>query len=334
MRKKSIALLLCFTISMSLTSCASDEAKAVINDIKSLDKITLDSYSELVRVNAEYDELSEEDKESVRNYDDLQKANEEFNLLKYEDLNERIKKTCDNISADSINDLESLNTEYLELSKEGQSQVSNYKLLEDSMGIAKALKFNDEIADICSEITADDYDTILTKQNEYVYFTLEQQERITNYDLLMSSFEKSKSLKGEAVKEYIKNNANGSFSLAKDEYNKYKDIMTDKQLKTAMLEIARWEAVDEAEKYLSNFLKSPQSYIRYSATTTFPVSQKNNVYKTKVELKYGASNSFGAEITDKAELYVYITLNLETKNYSFKSTEFTEYYAWKLASSK
>lgn len=336
MRKRVLSLILCLFISLTLTSCAigaSDEAKVVINDIKSLKNISLDSYSELVRVNAAYDNLSEEDKNDVRNFDDLQKANEQYNLLKYKNLDERIKTACNDISTHSIEMLEALHQEYLQLSDDGKSHIANYELLESSLEIVNALVFNDKIAEICSEISANTYDALIEKKNEYVNFTLDQQELITNYDLLLTSLEKSKSVKGEAVKDYILNNANGWLTLAKNEYRLYKNIMTDEQLTDSMLAIARWEAVEVAEDFFRWYLKNPNSYTRYSASTTSPTLQENNLYRTKVELKYGATNSFGAMVSDTVALYVYIDVDLNSKSFSFDSTELTAYYAWKVASS-
>ena len=152
MKYTKVAILFCCIILVGsvLSGCVSQEAKEVINDIDALGEITLDSLQDLQAINEKYDALSEEDKASVSNVDLLEAANQRYNELKYADLDSRIGEACQNVSSDTLSNLEDLHAEYEELTEEGKAAISNYTSLLDAISESKALWAKEVTSEILS----------------------------------------------------------------------------------------------------------------------------------------------------------------------------------------
>lgn len=174
-RKKLLLMLSCITLVCALvTGCASKEARQVISHINALGKISLESSEELRKVNSEYASLSDEDKSDVSNYSKLKKANRTYNDLKSQDLNERIKNSCTDITAEQINELNGLYEEYNSLNEDGKAQVSNIKLLEESLTKVRQLNANKVVDEIVNKANGDIDGAKSLLDKNYPYMTSEQ----------------------------------------------------------------------------------------------------------------------------------------------------------------
>lgn len=78
----------------------------------------------------------------------------------------------------------------------------------------------------------------------------------------------------------------------------------------ALVSCGRWGCIESAEARLKESLKSPRSYYRYSASVSLPRESAGH-YVVTVTLNYGATNSFGAEVTSDITLPVDLYVDLE-----------------------
>lgn len=117
----------------------------------------------------------------------------------------------------------------------------------------------------------------------------------------------------DAIVEKILSYKNDGTDDAYKLIQQYGDRMTAEQLMNCLLSYGRWMCLEPAEAELKTYLKSPRSYYRYSGSITTPELQEDGTYKVTVKLKYGATNSFGGEVTDDVTVYVAFRINTDEK---------------------
>jgi len=84
-----------------------------------------------------------------------------------------------------------------------------------------------------------------------------------------------------------------------------KNLFSDEQLETCLIHYGKWNGYYKAVDYIKALLKSPKSYTFYSGTAGgFKNPLKSGAYRGRYEIKFGATNSFGAEVTNTEEVYV------------------------------
>lgn len=106
----------------------------------------------------------------------------------------------------------------------------------------------------------------------------------------------------------------------------FKDSFSDEQLKTAMLNYAKWNGYNGAEEYIKSALKSPRSFNMYDGTVsgfTEDSTFEDGSYKGMYTIEYGATNSFGGEVTTTTAVITKAYIDFE--NLSVKYTYIGEY---------
>lgn len=101
----------------------------------------------------------------------------------------------------------------------------------------------------------------------------------------------------------------------------YSSFMSSDQIEKVLLSYGRWKAVEVAENELKTYLKSPRSYYRYSGSVGSPSRQSDGKYKVVIDLEFGATNSFGGEITDDVTMYAYFTIDVDSVDVRFSGAE-------------
>ena len=94
-------------------------------------------------------------------------------------------------------------------------------------------------------------------------------------------------------------------------------FLSDNCIESSLTKYGRWAAIDVAESYVKEKLKSPRSYYRYEASVSVP-SKKDDYYSMFVDLNYGATNSFGGEVRNDTRIFVNLYTNLEDKTVRFE----------------
>lgn len=238
------------------------------------------------------------------------------------------------ITLESHEKIQAIYAKYDALTDDDKADVKNLDVLETAKQKYTELYCADldsRISEACNDTSSDNLPNLEALLEEYEQLEEEKQSKITNYTLLIDSIEESKVRLAVEVTIEILAYANGSNSTAKEMLVEYHEIMTDAQIEECLIEIGRWAAVKEAESYLKNYLKNPNSYAMYSGKCGEPQLQSGGIYKTYIYLDYGAENSFGGSVRNEVEMYVYFTIDPSSLTIHFTKTEFTPYYQWKFS---
>lgn len=237
------------------------------------------------------------------------------------------------ISSYSYNKLTEANSNYEQLNKFEQSVVINRKQLEianQEFSDDLCELFNKRIDEYTKNVTVEYYDKLTNLQYYYKNLSDQEKSKIKNAEALNSAVKKVEKLKAVEVVKEIKNLANGDSSSAEYEIIRNKNLLSKEQIEECLAEIGRWEAVDEADELIISCLKSPKSYNRYEAYTSKPYQEDNGNYSVNIEIKYGATNSFNAEVTDIVNINVEYTVDIEYISVSFVDTDFSTYDKYRI----
>lgn len=116
------------------------------------------------------------------------------------------------------------------------------------------------------------------------------------------------------IHTYDNNGTNEMISLLQE----YRDILSEEQIIDCLLWCVRYQSYTEASNDIKSRLKSPRSFYLYDANISSAIVLED-VYRTKVEIEYDVTNSFGAEITDTDSYLCYFTIDVDDL-----AIEFTE----------
>ena len=95
-------------------------------------------------------------------------------------------------------------------------------------------------------------------------------------------------------------------------------FVSDECMEECLITYGRWASIDIAESYVKERLKSPRSYYRYKASVTAPSYEDDEgCYNINVYLDFGATNSFGAEVTDSMQIGVHYYVDVENRTVEF-----------------
>lgn len=240
------------------------------------------------------------------------------------------------ITVDSYSEISQVMDDYNNLSSKDQEDVDNIDLLNDAIDVYNESRINDldnRISKACSaEITADSYVTLKKLKDEYLDLGDDEKEKISNSSELDEMLLEAQEKYAEKKASDIMGQAFYNITSAKSEFDTYTDIMSDEQKKNCLIEMAKWDSLTKAENYFKNYLKSPSSYTRYDYSCSDPYLQDDGSYRTIVDLEYGATNSFNAEVRNTTSVYVYFTLDSELTKYTFSNVKLSPLYAFKYAS--
>lgn len=174
MKHTKVARLFCciiLVVGFMLSGCVSQEAKEVIDDIDALGEITLDSLPDLQAVNEKYDSLNEDDKTDISNIDVLEAANQKYNELKCVDLNRRIEEACSNITADSLDALNTLLGEYEQISREDKARINNISMLQEAIILSQEMKADEIALEIYDTASRSPGYALSLLEDNYVYLS-------------------------------------------------------------------------------------------------------------------------------------------------------------------
>lgn len=96
-------------------------------------------------------------------------------------------------------------------------------------------------------------------------------------------------------------------------------IVSDECMEACLITYGRWACVDVAEDYVKERLKSPRSYYRYKASVTAPkYDEDEGSHRVNVYLDFGATNSFGGEVTKSMQIAVDYTVDTGNRTVGFE----------------
>ena len=96
-------------------------------------------------------------------------------------------------------------------------------------------------------------------------------------------------------------------------------IVSDACMEACLITYGRWACVDVAEDYVKERLKSPRSYYRYKVSVTAPkYDEDEGSHRVNVYLDFGATNSFGGEVTESMQIAVDYTVDAGNRTVEFE----------------
>lgn len=129
----------------------------------------------------------------------------------------------------------------------------------------------------------------------------------------------------DLVCEEVKSNNNSgqkSLTEMRELITAYKDILSTEQYTDCVLWYSTLNGVAGADNYISSLLKSPKSYYRYSNSFIPPTKPSDDgTYKLIYNVKYGATNSFGAEVTTSDIVLITMKINFDTLDVKYTFTK-------------
>lgn len=132
----------------------------------------------------------------------------------------------------------------------------------------------------------------------------EHKKLITEAELMYDLLDEAKKFKSASIIEEIKESKNANEISEKLEI--YRELLSMDEYIDCLSHYARWAAFDKAERILINSLRDPNSYIRYSGTTS--LAYVDGEGSVTVRISFGARNGFGGMGKDSAVGYVFFRI--------------------------
>ena len=298
-----LILLLLFLFLFGCTSKAVSDFEIQVEEVS---KSTEISDTDIISLQNAYNELTAKEKTRISNYEQYLKLLSDYEEGKAaRDFDKEVQIVSEQETV-SDSDISYLQSAYENLSPSQKAEVKNYDLYVSVL---------------------DDYN----KSNEIASYNKSIEDAIDSYDIyeMMSTYETIQLLDSETKKEL--NNTQQledvMITTAYDTIMSYKNanaddmyniisfcqhLFTNEQLEDCFAHYATYNGVEKAEDYLKEKLKNPGSYHRYSGTVNgFGKLSGDGGYAGHYDIKYGAENAYGGEVTYTETVYVKFFLDLE-----------------------
>lgn len=223
MKKIPVLLLALVAVLLLLTSCKSEEAKAVDSAIAALGEVTLESEKDISTIENMVESLEEADAKQLDNLDDLKKARETYENLVKEHAIEQIEDAINaigTVTLDSKSAIETARSLFNSNEKEIQECVQNIDLLEQAerkFQELRAGKVKEMISQI-GDVTIEKREQIQNAKNEFDALTAKEKNLVSNKDILTSSLQQVEKLVEEKKAKEL-DAALSKIAIDRDEFN-------------------------------------------------------------------------------------------------------------------
>lgn len=180
----------------------------------------------------------------------------------------------------------------------------------------------EKMIDNIGEVSSSSEETLLTIRNEYHALSDAEKTEVRNYEKFQVAEQKYKDIMTSSASTEVM--LLGAYFMAVEDQedredkvtsvmNKYYEYMSEKDKETCLEYLGVTEALDAVIDEIRPRLKSPKSFHLYSADVwSSPSYEKSTgVYSVLVELNYGATNSYGGEITSTASAFYEFKIDIE-----------------------
>lgn len=184
--------------------------------------------------------------------------------------------------------------------------------------------------DAIGEVSLDSKGRIESVIAAYEALTDTQKEQVENRNKLdelsatLYNLEKQHFL--STLDDYSFENVN-ELETAMDEYW---SSFNESEKETALLAFARCSIEKAIENKIKTYLKSPDSFNLYEFEHGM-ITQRGDEYSTTAKIRFGATNSFGGEITDTVDaIIVHFTIDVANKSVDFTHLSCSTFTRWEL----
>lgn len=163
-------------------------ANKVVEKIKSIGVVTLQSRDDILNAQTAFDSLTPEQQELVINYDDIQSSRDELFNLEVANVIELIDSIGE-VELNSSSVISTANKAYYALTPEQQELITNYTKLKKSTEDLSILEVNNVISmiDEIETVKLANKPKVVEARTAYEKLSTIQQKEVTNYDILESS---------------------------------------------------------------------------------------------------------------------------------------------------
>lgn len=227
------------------------------------------------------------------------------------------------VTLDSGNQIKEINQEYDNLDDDEKADVNNYDGLKEATEKYNTLYAEDldnRIKNACN-LDNPDKDMINKIESEYNGLDDDIKKKVKNASLIEKASNKIQAKK--AYTEIIMMDYTQSSEIYK-KIQENIEYFNDEQKSLSLLYYGQAKSLDYAIEFIMANLKSPKSFNLYDATyIDTKVDENSQEYYTIYSITYGATNSFGAEVTDTSTVYCYYTVDEENGDVEFSHAKYS-----------
>ena len=227
------------------------------------------------------------------------------------------------VTLDSKNTIDSIAEQYYNLEEEDQENVNNYDKLSNAYDTYYSLYAEDydkRVEDACKNVTLDNENTLYELKEEYSTMDSSAIEKVQKYSVLEDNIKTWEGQKASAIYAEVAMAINyGDYDMVYDfidEIKQYKQYLSDEEVIKDLVLCGQCLGVYEAITYIKDGLKSPDSFNLYDLSVG-TADYDNGEWCSTYTIKYGATNSFGAEVTSTSTIYTYYTIDTDKVSVDF-----------------
>lgn len=175
----------------------------------------------------------------------------------------------------------------------------------------------DEIDGI-GEITLESEETLTKIFADYNSLDDKDKEQVENYEKLQSAIDEYNVLAKDRFISSLDSYDYDTVDKLSSKIDDFWDMFNDEEKEQVLFTLGRCQMKDAFADKIKEHLKSPDSFNLYSCEYTGPTSMEPGYFST-ITIKYGATNSFGGEVTSTLMASVRFHVDIDNKNVEFDS---------------
>lgn len=178
-------------------------------------------------------------------------------------------------------------------------------------------------------LTLDSKDDIQAAVDAYLALTEEQKEKVENRDELKNISDKFEQLSKDDFVRRLSSYTFENVEALQNDMHDYWDILTEEEKKETLINLGRCKIEPAIEEKIKSYLKSPRSFYMYSYEES-DIRELGDVCSSIVTVEFGATNSFGGEVTKTVTVFVDYEIDMENQTANIINMMSTDFLSWEL----
>ncbi len=184
-------------------------------------------------------------------------------------------------------------------------------------GTSKEAKAVMEQIEELGEISLDSEEKLINTYSAFLELTEEQQAEVENADVLEEAMDEYNALAATDFINYLDTYTYENIDVLSTNIDSFWEYWNDDEKQAALGALGRCQMMEYFELQIRERLKSPDSFNLYSYEDSGAFLLSNGEYHSTVTIKYGATNSFGAEVTSVLSAIINYTVDIKNKTVNF-----------------
>lgn len=184
--------------------------------------------------------------------------------------------------------------------------------------------------DSIGTVSLDSKEKIQSAISAYEALTDTQKSQVENIGKLDEMTAKLTSLEREHFLSSLDSYSFENVNELKNAMNEYWASLSDTEKETVLLAYAGCSVEKAVEKKIKTYLKSPNSFCLYDFSHGL-ITKIGNEYSTIAKIRFGATNSFGGEVTNNVDaIMVRFTIDIANMSVNFIDVSCSTFLKWEL----